>query len=69
MDTALLRRLWSIVEVAPPSILIRQSDTDLVNWIIQQIQQERYLDTQESESLYAYLRERIPLIRDISEMF
>ncbi|MGB3693300.1 MAG: hypothetical protein WA865_16770 [Spirulinaceae cyanobacterium] len=69
MNTALLRQLWSIVEVAPPSILIKHSDTDLVNWIIQQIQQERYLEPQESESLYAYVRDRIPLIRDVSEMF
>lgn len=69
MDTALLRQLWSIIEVAPPSILIKQSDRDLVNWIIQQMQQERYLDAQESASLYAYLSDRLPLIRDISEMF
>ena len=65
MNPHLLRQLWSLIESSHKNLILGLDDSSLVHWLIDQISGERSLDTTETRDLSCYIRNRIPLIRDI----
>lgn len=66
MNPYLLRQLWSLVESSQNHWLLSLDDTSLVHWLTEQITGERALNPSETDRLDCYIRNRLPLIRDIA---
>ena len=67
MTPILLRQLWTLVEATQAPLLLNLDDTSLVHWLLRQLRNQRYLDTEESTILSSYIRTKLPLIRDLAE--
>ena len=67
MNPYLLRQLWSLVEASQTHLLLSLDDNSLVHWLIEQISGERVLNPVEADHLDHYIRDRLPLIRDLAQ--
>jgi hypothetical protein len=67
MTPLMLRQLWSLVETTQANILLSLDDSSLVQWLLRQVHSERSLDHGELDALSAYIRSRLPLIRDLAQ--
>ncbi len=67
MNPHLLRQLWSLVESSQGHWLLSLDDNSLVHWLIDQIAGESALNTAETDWLSGYIRNRLPLIRDVAQ--
>lgn len=66
MTPRILRQFWSLIETTQSSVLLGLDDTNLVQWLLRQMRQERSLNLDEATALSAYIRARLPLIRDLA---
>ncbi|GAB1543560.1 hypothetical protein NUACC21_62350 [Scytonema sp. NUACC21] len=66
MNSSTLRQLWSVVEETQTSILLNFDDTDLIQQLLKQLQNQKLLSGEELSNIDAYLSSRVPLIRDIA---
>lgn len=62
-----LRQLWFLVETTHTNLLLKLDDTSLIQWLVQQIDDQCLLEHQETEVLSAYIRSRLSLIRDLAQ--
>ncbi|NET35964.1 MAG: hypothetical protein F6K19_28715 [Cyanothece sp. SIO1E1] len=67
MDALLLRQLWGLIEAAQTSILLTLDDSELVNWLLQQLREVRSLNPEEADAITLYTYSRLRLIRDLAE--
>jgi len=67
MNPHLLRQLWSLVEGSQSHWILSLDDNSLAHWLIDQVSDDRSLDSAETDHLNCYIRTRIPLIRDIAQ--
>ncbi|WP_323258057.1 hypothetical protein [Spirulina sp. CCNP1310] len=62
----MLRQIWSLVEDAQATMILNQDDPSLVEWLLNQLREQRSLANEEVEIISHYLRARTPLIREIA---
>jgi hypothetical protein len=67
MDSATLRQLWSAVEDTQTSILLRLSDSELIDHVIAKLDHRQPLDREEMTDVSDYLRGKTSLIRDLAQ--
>ena len=67
MTPLMLRQLWAVVESAQTQILLNLDDSSLAQWLLRQLKAQRSLDLDETNMLNAYIRAKLPLIRDLAE--
>jgi hypothetical protein len=66
MDSSTLRHLWSVIEETQTSTLLNFSDAELVKQLIKLLENRKLLNDEEISTISAYIRSRIPLIRDLA---
>ncbi len=66
MTPTVLRKLWSLVETTQASFLLRLDDAALGQWLYRQLEAQTNLDRDEADSLNAYIRSRLVLIREFA---
>ncbi|HEY9806613.1 MAG TPA: hypothetical protein V6D04_08595 [Candidatus Obscuribacterales bacterium] len=67
MTPLMLRQLWAVVESAQTQMLLNSDDSSLIQWLLRQLKAQRSLDSDETNMLNAYIRTKLPLIRDLAE--
>ncbi|WGV23625.1 hypothetical protein [Halotia branconii] len=67
INSKILRQLWSIVEETQTSTLLGLNDTDLVKQLLEQIEKQKALNPQETNTLSAYIHSKTLLIRDLAQ--
>ncbi|GAB4291867.1 MAG: hypothetical protein Fur0025_27280 [Oscillatoriaceae cyanobacterium] len=67
MSPVMLRQLWNLIEKTQVNTLLSLNDTTLVQWLIEQLKQERgALNSDETNVIRAYLCSKLSLIRDMA---
>lgn len=67
MNPHLMRQLWTLVDGSHHNWLLSLDDSSLVHWLVDQISGERVLNPVEADNLNCYIRNRLPLIRDLAQ--
>lgn len=67
MTPIMLRQLWALIETTQANVLLTLDDSNLVQWLLRQLRQERSLDNQEAYVLKDYIHSRLTLIRDLAQ--
>ncbi|NJR62525.1 MAG: hypothetical protein HC769_29210 [Cyanobacteria bacterium CRU_2_1] len=67
MSPMMMRQFWSLIETT--SIPLMLDDNNLAQWLLRRIRSERSLDSKETDLLSAYIRDRLPLIRDLAQEY
>jgi hypothetical protein len=67
MDSATLRQLWSAVENTQSNILLKLSDSELIEHVIAELDNRQPLDREEMTGVSDYLRGKTSLIRDLAQ--
>jgi succinate dehydrogenase flavin-adding protein (antitoxin of CptAB toxin-antitoxin module) len=67
MEVSKLRQLWSLIEKTQTNTLLQLNDTDLVEWLLGQIEKQKSLSLEENNILTTYIRSKSSLIRDLAE--
>lgn len=67
MTPVVLHQLWALVDETHYSTLIHLDDNSLVQWLLKQLRQGRSLNHDEADSISSYIRDRLPLIREMAE--
>ena len=67
MSPNTLRNLWHLIEKTQGNILLSMDDNRLVQWLIEQFQQEQSLDAKETNHVKHYLSSKLLLIRDLAQ--
>ncbi|KAF3884703.1 MULTISPECIES: hypothetical protein [Nostocales] len=66
MKSSTLRHLWSVIEETQTSILLNFSDTELIQQLLKQLQNQKLMNGEELTTINTYLSSKVPLIRDIA---
>ena len=66
LETRIIRMLWSFVEASNPHNLIKLSDRELIQQLIDQVDRVSALNSNESKILSQYIGSRTLLIRDVA---
>jgi hypothetical protein len=67
MSPSMLRQFWSLVETLYSEIPLAMDDNSLIQWLLRQMRARRILNTEESDLLSRYIRDRLPLIRELEQ--
>ncbi len=67
VNSNILRQLWSTVEQTQTSTLLGLNDTDLVKQLLGQMNNQKDLNSEETNTLSAYISSKISLIRDLAQ--
>ncbi|BDA76118.1 unknown protein (plasmid) [Calothrix sp. PCC 7716] len=67
INTSTLRQLWSVIEQTQSSLLLKLSDTDLVQQLLGQLNSQEVLSSEEVNNLSTYLHSKTLLIRDLAQ--
>lgn len=67
MNPTLLRQLWALIENSQSSLLLALDDHSLIQWLLEQLSNQRSLNGKETECLSGYIQSRLSLIRDLAE--
>jgi hypothetical protein len=67
MEVSTLRQFWSLIEKTQTNTLLHLNDTDLVEWLLEQIEKRKSLSLEENKILTIYIRTKSSLIRDLAE--
>lgn len=68
LDSLKLRAVWLILEHHKAQIIPELNDSEVVQHILEQIQQQIFLSTSELAYTQVYVQSRISLIRDLAEV-
>ena len=66
MSPTVMRQLWSTVETTQTVTLLQMDDDSLVQWLVKQITDQAFLDSEEVDFLCVYIQTRLNLIRDMA---
>lgn len=67
MTPNMLRQLWTLIENTQAHLLVKMDDTSLVQWVLQQLNNQRSLNHQETDILINYIQSKMSLIRDLAQ--
>ncbi len=67
MDTRLVRQLWSTVAAFPNSRLSSLDDSSLLTSIVDRLTADPAFDPHHADAISAYIRTRMPLIREMAQ--
>jgi hypothetical protein len=67
MNPSMLRQFWSLVESLYAEIPLAMDDSSLIQWLLRQMRARRLLSPEETDFLMQYIRDRLPLIRELEE--
>ncbi|MCG9891014.1 MAG: hypothetical protein MH252_08055 [Thermosynechococcaceae cyanobacterium MS004] len=67
MPPSILHRFWAFIEETQMSALLNLDDSALVSSLTGQFQQQTALNSEETQSLSAYVSGRVPLIRELAQ--
>jgi hypothetical protein len=67
MDYSTLRYLWTVIEETQTGLLLKLNDTDLVDQLLQQLGDRKFLSREETTVVSHYLHLRTPLIREMAQ--
>ncbi|HEY9638330.1 MAG TPA: hypothetical protein V6D14_33380 [Coleofasciculaceae cyanobacterium] len=67
MNSSTLRQLWSVIAEVQIGTLLKLSDTDLVQQLVNRLESRKPLSREETSTVSAYLRSRTELIRDLAQ--
>lgn len=68
LDALKLKVVWLIIEQRQGHILPGSSDSEIVQQILEQLQEQMLLSTSELSDTQIYIKSRIPVIRDLAEI-
>ncbi|NJR56829.1 MAG: hypothetical protein HC768_21170 [Acaryochloris sp. CRU_2_0] len=66
MQPILVNHVWKLVERTPESQLLGLSDRALTDWLSDQLSKQQDLTVAETETVKAYIRSRLILIREMA---
>ena len=66
IEHSTLRNVWSIIEETPVNVISSFSDTDLVKYLIIQIDKHKPLSNKEASIIKTYIHSRIVLIKELA---
>jgi hypothetical protein len=66
VNASTLRQLWSLIENTQTNILLEVNDTELIQQLLKQLENQKLLSSEESKVIRAYISSRLPLIRDLA---
>jgi hypothetical protein len=67
LNTTLLRQTWNLIEATSAWELLEESESDLIQRLLQRLDAQNPLADQERISLIDYLQAKMSLIRDTAE--
>ncbi|HEY9740556.1 MAG TPA: hypothetical protein V6C90_08685 [Coleofasciculaceae cyanobacterium] len=67
MNPSTLRQFWSLVDATQAATLMALDDTKLVEQLIEQLKKQCSLNSSQTDMISAYIRSRIPLVRDLAQ--
>lgn len=67
MSPSMLRQFWSLVETIYSEIPLALDDSSLIQWLLRQMRTRRLLNAEETDLLVHYIRDRLPLIRELEQ--
>jgi len=67
MSPSMLRQFWSLVETIYSEIPLALDDSSLIQWLLRQMRTRRFLSAEETDLLVHYIRDRLPLIRELEQ--
>ena len=67
MSPSMLRQFWSLVEAIYSEIPLAMDDNSLIQWLLRQMRARRLLSAEETDLLVHYIRDRLPLIRELEQ--
>jgi hypothetical protein len=67
MPPTILHRFWAFIEETQTTTLLNLDDAALVRWLTGQFQRQNILNSEETQSLSAYISGRLPLIRELAQ--
>lgn len=67
VNYSVLRHLWFVIEQTQASVILGFSDTELIQQLLRQVEKDKLLTGEESNTMKAYIRSRVPLIRDLAQ--
>ena len=65
LDARIIRMVWGFVETLNPSSLLKLSDIELIQELINEVEKASFLSPEDSKYLSKYIGSRTPLIRDL----
>lgn len=66
MTPQIMRQLWLVIETAHTKTLLQMDDASLVQWLVTQTETQASLNRCETDFLSDYIKNRLPLIREIA---
>lgn len=66
VNASTLHQLWSLIENTQTNILLEVNDTELIQQLLKQLENQKLLSSEESKVIRAYISSRLPLIRDLA---
>ena len=66
LDVKIIRMIWAFVETSNPGSLVKLSDRELIQKLIDEVEKASFLSSEDSETLSKYIGSRTPLIRDLA---
>lgn len=66
LDTRLIRQFWSVVQSLPTAGLASWDDASLSQSIVDRLRGDPAFDPQHLPMIDAYIRQRLPLIREMT---
>lgn len=66
LDVKIIRMIWAFVETANPGSLLKLSDRELIQKLIDEVEQASFLSPEDSRTLSKYIGSRTLLIRDLA---
>ena len=67
LDTKIIRMVWALVERLNPVSLLKLSDGELIQKMIDEIEKVSFLSPEDCQTLSKYISSKTPLIRDLAE--
>jgi hypothetical protein len=67
MPPSILHRFWAFIDETQTATLLNPDDATLVRSLTGQFQRKLVLNSEEAQTLSAYVSGRLPLIREIAQ--
>ncbi|MBV6625262.1 MAG: hypothetical protein KI793_20435 [Rivularia sp. (in: Bacteria)] len=67
LDAKTIRMIWALVETLNPISLLKLSDGELIQKLIDEIEKVSFLSQEDSQALSKYIRSKTALIRDLAD--
>jgi hypothetical protein len=66
MNSSTLRQIWLVIEETQTNILLGFNDAELIQQLLRELENKKFLTSEETSAISAYISSRVPLIRDLA---